>query len=437
MKSKKFSFDFLTYSLWGGFAFTLFSGIFLLVHYVPAFAQSFSSLQRVNEQIPFGWMVRRIHAVGGGLLLLLFLFHLLRVFTVGEYKIRPGSLWIFEVLLVFAALWANFTGFFLPLSQEAFWGTASTLSALSTIPWIGNSLVEFLRGGKELGGVALSRFFSMHLGVAALIALLLFSHDRMAPCRSEEAQGGQSPRNLWTFGLVALLLFAVVSFKSNWFTDPLREAANPTVNPEGTLPPWFLVSLQEAFSFFHSTYPVLSAILAVLVLIFLFGLPYLDRNPEKGLLQRPVSLSIAAALMVGIIYFTAVGMAGAHYGQKVVLPGNHPTAAEVRGAQVYALKNCAYCHQVLGHQGRREGPDMAVVRQRDRSPEWIQRFILNARLYHPGTTMPKYEIPLEDLEALSAYLVSLDPTRRVFQAVDRETLLNFGPPLGSWEKRIK
>jgi ubiquinol-cytochrome c reductase cytochrome b subunit len=117
MKAKKFSFDFLTYSLWGGFALTLFSGIFLLVHYVPTFAQAFSSLQRVNEQIPFGWMVRRIHAVGGGFLLLLFLFHLLRVFTVGEYKARPGSLWIFEVLLVFAALWANFTGFFLPLSQ--------------------------------------------------------------------------------------------------------------------------------------------------------------------------------------------------------------------------------------------------------------------------------------------------------------------------------
>ncbi len=73
---------------------------------------------------------------------------------------------------------------------------------------------------------------------------------------------------------------------------------------------------------------------------------------------------------------------------------------------------------------------MAVVRQRNRSPEWIQRFILNARLYQPGTTMPKYEIPLEDLEALSAYLLSLDPTRRVFQAVDRETLAELWSPGG-------
>ena len=80
---------------------------------------------------------------------------------------------------------------------------------------------------------------------------------------------------------------------------------------------------------------------------------------------------------------------------------------------------------------------MAVVRQRNRSPEWIQRFIGNARLYQPGTTMPKYEIPLEDLEALGAYLLSLYPTQRGFQAVDREILLNYGAPAGSWEKGFK
>jgi hypothetical protein len=80
---------------------------------------------------------------------------------------------------------------------------------------------------------------------------------------------------------------------------------------------------------------------------------------------------------------------------------------------------------------------MAVVRQRNRSPEWVQRFIVNARLFQPGTTMPKYDIPLGDLEALGAYLLSIDPTQRGFQAVDRETLLKYGAPMGSWEKGFK
>jgi len=38
---------------------------------------------------------------------------------------------------------------------------------------------------------------------------------------------------------------------------------------------------------------------------------------------------------------------------------------------------------------------------------------------------------------LGAYLLSLDPTQRGFQAVDRENLLNFGAPGGSREKGFK
>jgi quinol-cytochrome oxidoreductase complex cytochrome b subunit len=437
METKKFSFNILTHVLWGTFALTLFSGIFLLVYYVPVLSQAFSSVQRVNEQIPFGWMIRRVHGAGGTFLLFLFLFHLLRVFISGDYKTRCGSVWVFEVLLVLAALGGHFSGFFLPLSQRAFWGTASALSSLSTLPWVGNFLVEFLRGGRELGGIALARFLSMHVGFAALIALLLFAHDRMSPSRREEEVRLLGSRSLWVWGVVSILLFAGITVQPSCFVDPLRGAANPTASPEGVSSPWFLLFLQEAFSFLNSGYPFWAAGLWGLLLVLLFGLPAFDRQPEKNLLHRPVCLAVGAALLVGGVYFTLIGIAGAHYGEKVVLPIQNLTPAEVRGAQVYARKNCAYCHQVLGHQGRREGPDMAVVRQRNRSPEWVQRFIVNARLYQPGTTMPKYEMPLEDLEALGAYLLSLDPTRRGFQAVDRETLLMYGAPAGAWEKGLK
>ena len=58
---------------------------------------------------------------------------------------------------------------------------------------------------------------------------------------------------------------------------------------------------------------------------------------------------------------------------------------------------------------------MTGVSRRGRSRDWIQRFIHNARLYQPGTAMPRYEIPLEDLEALSIYLLSLDPRKEIFE----------------------
>jgi ubiquinol-cytochrome c reductase cytochrome b subunit len=434
MKSEKFSFDLLTYSVWGGVALTFLSGIFLTVHYIPAFAQAFPSLQRVNEQVAFGWTFRRLHAAGGSFLLLLLIIHLLRVFYTGAYKTRPGSIWVMEVLLVIFAWWTNFVGSFLPLSQEAFWGTAATLSSLSTIPWIGNFLVEFLRGGKELGGVALARFFSMHIGFAALIALLLFNHYRIG---IPENQGKKNlfTLNLWATAVVAALLFSVITFAPHWFADPLKESANPTITPEVISSPWYFLFLQETLSYFNATYPLLSFFLWAAILLLLLALPYLDRNPEKSFLLRPIPLSAGSALVAVVVYFTLLGMAGAHYGGKVILPKDQLSAAEMRGARVFAQKNCAYCHQVMGQGGRREGPDMAVVLQRNRPAEWVQRFILNARLYQPGTTMPRYEIPLEDLEGLSAYLLSLDLKKRKFQTIDRGLLSDYEPSMDSPERK--
>jgi len=435
MKSEKFSFDLLTYSVWGVLALTFLSGIFLTVHYIPAFAQAFSSLRRVNEQVAFGWMFRRLHAAGGSFLLLLLILHLLRVFYTGTYKTKAGSVWVMEVLLVLFTWWTNFVGSFLPLSQEAFWGTAAALSGLSTFPWIGNFLVEFLRGGRELGGVALARFFSMHIGFAALIALLLLNHYRKGISENREEGKNSSSLNLWTGAAVAVLLFSVITFAPHWFADPLKEAANPTINPEATSSPWYFLFLQETLSYFNAAYPVLSFFLWVVFLFLLFSLPYLDRNPEKNFLLCPIPLSAGSALVVVVVYFTLLGIAGAHYGGKVVIPQDRLSAAERRGVWVFSQKNCAYCHQVFGQGGRREGPDMAVVLQRNRPPEWVQRFILNARLYQPGTTMPRYEIPLEDLEGLSAYLLSLDPKKRKFQTIDRGLLLGTEPSMSSPERK--
>jgi len=126
--------------------------------------------------------------------------------------------------------------------------------------------------------------------------------------------------------------------------------------------------------------------------------------------------------MVGI-YFSLVGVGSAGYGQEVFIPKRALSAAEVRGARVFAVKNCAYCHQVMGRAGRRQGPDMTGVTQRHRSRDWIQRFIHNARLYQPGTAMPRYELSLEDLEGLGAYLLSLDPRKVSLKAIGRDSLL--------------
>jgi ubiquinol-cytochrome c reductase cytochrome b subunit len=416
-------FDLLAYSVWGLFALIVFSGAFLSVHYIPAFSQAFSSVERLNEEVPFGWIVRRLHGAGGSLLLFLFLIHCLRVFYTGAYKARPRVAWALEVLLVFFTLWINFTGSFLPLSQSAFWGTNTILSNLSSLPWIGGFMVEFLRGGKELGGAALVRFYGMHVGFSLLIALLLFFHHWMGANGTTAGGADSADQNLLTALVVTVLLLTVMTFAPAWFVDPLKEAANPTANPERIFFPWYLLSVPETLPLLRGAYAFWSLLLLALVLLLLFLLPSIDRNPERGLLLRPFAMALFSSFLVAGIYFSVIGSANAHYGERVIVPDRTLSATEWRGARVFAEKKCAYCHQVDGKQGRRQGPDMTVVARRGRTRDWVQRFVHNARLYQPGTAMPRYEIPLDDLEALSAYLLSLDGRRETFKAIDRSHLL--------------
>ena len=420
--------DFFGYALWGVFALTLFSGIFTAVYYIPTFAQAFSSVERLEEQVPFGWLIRRAHGAGGNFFLILMFVYLLRVFYGGEYKIGSRAGWVLGLLSFFLTLWTNFSGFFLPLSQAAFWGTSLVLSNLSSVPWVGSFAVDFIRGGKELGGSALIRLYSMHLGFSALIALLLFWHRRLKYAgRETEEVNPQRFKGALFAAAVAGILLACVTFIPGWFSDPLKEAANPMINPERVSPPWYFLFLEETLKFFARDYPSWSLVSAALVALLIFFLAHIDRNPERSLLNRPLALGLGAAFLVVLVYFSLLGTANARYGEKIILPDKSLSAQEIRGAVVFAEKNCAYCHQVFGREGRREGPDMTDVRERQRSPEWVHRFILNARVYQPGTTMPRYEISLEDLEALSAYLLSLGSQGNKFVAVDRKQFLDYAP----------
>jgi ubiquinol-cytochrome c reductase cytochrome b subunit len=419
-ESEKHERDLLFYSLLGILTLTFFSGLFLAVYYIPTFTQAFSSVERLNEEIPFGWFVRRIHGTGATFSLMLVIASLLRTLYTGDYKSNPRSSWIIGILFLFMGVTANFTGFFLPLSQSAFWGTVSVLSDLASIPWIGNFVTHLFRGGKELGGAALIRFYSVHIAVAALMVFLFFrAYQKLAIKKTS--------RWILLFFVVVLgLTLAVTTFLPGWVSDPLKEAANPMTNPEHVIPPWYFLFFEEALKFFTGAYPFWSGIALILSLALLFLLPLVDRSPERRLLFRPVILGFGSASIVLLIYFSLLGGANAFYGERVILRAGPLSPSVIRGAQVFAQKNCAYCHQVFGREGRREGPDMSVVDERHRSSDWIRRYILNARLYQPGTTMPRYEIPLEDLEALSAYLLTLNSKERGLRAVDRMELLDFG-----------
>ena len=169
----------------GGITFTLFTilvltGLLLSAHYVPSETEAYASIQRIHREVPLGGLVRGAHHWAGNLMVVTIVLHMLRVFVTGSYK-NPRELhWVAGSMLLCMTLAFGFTGYLLPWDQKAYWATVVGTNMLGSTPLVGPFLAGLLRGGAEVAGAALLRFYSLHvLWLPALTALFLWLHFHM------------------------------------------------------------------------------------------------------------------------------------------------------------------------------------------------------------------------------------------------------------------
>jgi quinol-cytochrome oxidoreductase complex cytochrome b subunit len=152
----------------GGITFTLFivqllTGLLLSVHYTPSEAEAYKSIQHLHLNVPLGHLLRSVHHWAANLMVVMVTLHMLRVFITGAYK-NPRELnWIAGAVLLLMTLGFGFTGYLLPWDQKAYWATVVGTNMLGSVPLIGPALAAFVRGGAEVTGQTLLRFYSMHL----------------------------------------------------------------------------------------------------------------------------------------------------------------------------------------------------------------------------------------------------------------------------------
>jgi len=166
----------------GGITFTLFivqvlTGLLLSIHYTPSEAEAYKSIQRLHLFVPLGHLLRSVHHWAANLMVLMVTLHMLRVFITGSYK-NPRELnWIAGSVLLLMTLGFGFTGYLLPWDQKAYWATVIGTNMLGSVPFIGPILAAFVRGGAEVTGQTLLRFYSMHvLWFPVITAFFLWIH---------------------------------------------------------------------------------------------------------------------------------------------------------------------------------------------------------------------------------------------------------------------
>jgi quinol-cytochrome oxidoreductase complex cytochrome b subunit len=91
------------------------------------------------------------------------------------------------------------------------------------------------------------------------------------------------------------------------FDAPLRDVANPIVTPNPEKAPWYFAALQELLSHFHPM--VAGVLLPTGLVIGMFALPYLDRNPSMLPEHRRVARATFTIFLIVWIVLTLIGFA--------------------------------------------------------------------------------------------------------------------------------
>jgi menaquinol-cytochrome c reductase cytochrome b subunit len=161
------------------FLVQLVTGVILAMYYKPDPQSAYSSIQTITNDLTLGWLVRGMHRWGASVFIILLFLHMGRVFLFGAYKYPRELNWLVGVILLTLALAEGLTGYLLPWDQTAYWATVVAININANAPIVGPFLGDFLRGGAEIGGDTLARFYSLHMlvipgGLIGLITLHLY-----------------------------------------------------------------------------------------------------------------------------------------------------------------------------------------------------------------------------------------------------------------------
>src|SRR5215471_6797999 len=136
----------------GGITFYLFivltfTGVLLMFYYHPSKIQAFRDILYLENDVPFGKLLRNMHRWAAHLMIIAVWLHMFRVFMTGSYK-RPREFnWCVGVLLMVLTLLLSFTGYLLPDDQLGFWAVTVGTNMARATPLLGHEGP----GGPQLG----------------------------------------------------------------------------------------------------------------------------------------------------------------------------------------------------------------------------------------------------------------------------------------------
>jgi quinol-cytochrome oxidoreductase complex cytochrome b subunit len=313
---------------WGGMTLFLFgvqvaTGILLVLYYRPSADEAYESVRFLMTQVSFGWLIRSIHSWSANLMVGAAMVHMFSAFMFKAYR-RPREMtWLTGMGLFVLCLAFGFSGYLLPWNQLAFFATKVGTDIMASVPLVGSFLARLLRGGDQITGGTLTRFFGFHVAIlplcmTAVLGIHLFLvqwHGMSVPPGVERA--APAPRKEmrfvpdfllrdvvgWLAALGALaLLAALFPWELGLKADPYAFA------PAGIKPEWYFGYMFQTLRMLPSRVLGIEGEMLGIVGFGLAGVvwalvPFLDAPDGRGARARFWSV-IGVLAMLYVVVFT-------------------------------------------------------------------------------------------------------------------------------------
>jgi len=277
------------------FIIQIITGLLLLQYYKPTEADAFASFLFIQGEVPFGWLLRQVHAWSANLMILMLFIHMFSTFFMKSYRKPRELMWVSGFILLVLSLGFGFTGYLLPWNELAFFATQVGTEVPKVAPG-GAFMVEILRGGPEVSGETLTRMFSLHVVLLpGLVMLVLAAHLTMvqilgtsAPIGYKEAgliKGYEKffPTFLAKDGIGWLIGFALLIYLAVMFPWEIGVKANPlSPAPLGIKPEWyFWAQFQLLKDFKFEGGELMAIILFTIGGVVWLLVPFIDRQASQ------------------------------------------------------------------------------------------------------------------------------------------------------------
>nr|AMR97515.1 cytochrome b [Iberobaenia minuta] len=299
------------------------TGIFLAMQFSSYSELTFFNLINSSRNINNMWIIRTIHTNGASLLFIFMYMHIGRSLYFGSYMNK--NTWKSGIIMLMMMMMTAFLGYVLPWGQMSFWGATVITNLLSTMPYIGKEITQWMWGGFAVNNYTLTRFFTLHFLMPFIIMALMMIHLMfLHESGSNNPLGTNSNidkipfhplftfKDMLGFTLTLMLLSSMILLNPYLTMDSENFLpANPLSTPNHIKPEWYFLF---AYAILRSIPNKLGGVLAMAMSMMMLFMVTLNKKQMQSNKFYPLNKIIFWTFLSTTIMLTWLG------GQTIKFP---------------------------------------------------------------------------------------------------------------------